>query len=145
MDGDVCDNQGELSSSERPAEASDHAATTTLSSVLSTVQNAPRSTYSLSSMWLPSMSSNRGQGEAQPPFSRQYGNSAEFDDRHVTRRRPRIESRSDHLRKRNTIVARRIKQQVSILEGFQMEIDKDVIKSDDVARLDQAMQELDEV
>ena len=144
MDGDVCDNQGEPISSQLPAEAGDHTATTTLPSVLSTMQNAPRSTYSLSSMWLPSMSGNLGHDDSRPSFSRQYGNPAEFDDRHVTRRRPRVESRSDHLRKRNIIVARRIKQQVSILDGLQMGIDKDVIKSE-VARLDQAMQELDEV
>ena len=144
MDGDVCDNQGEPISSEHPAESSDLAATTTLQSVSSTMQDAPRSTYSLSSMWPLSMSGNLGQDDARPSFSRQYGNSAEFDDRHVTRRRPRVESRSDHLRKRNTIIARRIKQQVSILDGLQMGIDKDVIKSE-VSRLDQAMQELDEV
>ena len=83
----------------------------------------------------------------QPSSSEQYGRYPNVvDDHRVTRPRPRPtlkgkEYQLDLLRKRNTMLARRIKQQVTLLDGLQLGIDRDTIKLE-VGRLDQAVQEL---
>ena len=137
---------------------STHSSSTTTTSTTTIFQNPfvtqQNATY-------PSFSQTAGTGTrtlggmgfafSQPFSSEHYGRfPTEVDDRHVTTRRRAHttnegrEHQVDLLRKRNTIIARRIKQQVSILDGLQMGIDRGTIKAE-VARLDNAIQELDEV